>query len=95
MTDSCNAMRGCHKGVFVRLKETPGLQHLLNVGGCSLHIVANGQRHACVIFEEAITLADSVFAFFHRSHKHTKAFVAVQHMADTYEHVFLRRVETR
>jgi hypothetical protein len=46
MSDSCNAMRGAKSGTVVRLK-TGGFPNLIDLGGCSLHHIANVAKHAC------------------------------------------------
>ena len=46
MSDSCNAMRGAKSGTVVRLKNG-GFPNLIELGGCSLHHVANVAKHAC------------------------------------------------
>lgn len=45
-SDNCNVMRGAYSGVLKCLRNYPELKHLVDVGGCTLHIVANAARIA-------------------------------------------------
>ena len=57
MSDSCNAMRGAKSGTVTRLKNEE-FTNLVDLGGCSLHHVANAAKHAC----SAAELGDKVEA---------------------------------
>lgn len=69
---------GAKNGVSKRLRELPGLDHMLDVGGCTLHTLSNANRIATkAIFPEIPDLAEDVFAFFDRSHKRQHEFKQV------------------
>ena len=47
MSDSCCNMCGAKSDVIVRLQNE--VNHLLDVGGCSMHYVRNSVKHACEV----------------------------------------------
>lgn len=66
---------GKRNGVCKRLREEPGLDGMLDMGGCCLHTINNAYRKATQsVFPEIPELADDVFSFFERSEKRRHEF---------------------
>lgn len=86
-------MRGAKSGVIVRLQNE--VNHLLDVGGCSLHYVHNSVKHACEVIDaiELEQLISDVYNFF-RYNDDADYKLATEIMEVEY-HKFLRHVETR
>lgn len=66
MSDSCNVMRGIHKGVVTQLRNKHA-KHVIDIGGCSLHHVSNACEHALkelFMFDEMEELAQDTSTFF-------------------------------
>ena len=63
MTDSPNVMIGQKKGFLTMLRKEGS--HILDVGRCSLHHVANSVKHACNVFGNLVEdFADDVSIYF-------------------------------
>ncbi|PAA70018.1 hypothetical protein BOX15_Mlig023025g5, partial [Macrostomum lignano] len=95
-SDGCSVMVGEHAGVSAILRQTPELEHLLDIGSCTLHIVANAFRKAsdCHL-SEVSDLADDIFACFSRSITRRKEFKALQEQIGMAQLSFKRNVELR
>ena len=58
----------------MKLREVQSLSHLIDVGGCTLHTIANANKHACeTAFATVSELVDDVYAYFNGSLKRTHA----------------------
>lgn len=67
MSDNPSVMRGVHSGVQVRIKKHA--PHLMDIGGCSLHIVHNGVSYAItelLLIEEAEELCQDLHTYWQR-----------------------------
>jgi hypothetical protein len=93
MINSFYYILGQHAGVIKKLRQTAGLDHLVDCGGCSLHTIANANRIACAkYFPQISEFADDIYNFFKRSLKRSHKFHAVP---GSLPHKFKRNVETR
>ena len=66
MSDNASVMRGCYKGAINQIK-TKHAKRLIDIGGCSLHHVANAVEHASkhlFKYEETEDFVQDVSAFF-------------------------------
>lgn len=70
---------GVNKGGILKLlRQSADLENLIDVGGCTLHIVSNGNRHATMSgFPEIPDVCEDVFSFFDKSCKRQVAFQKV------------------
>lgn len=69
---------GAVNGVCKQLREKPGLENLVDLGGCTLHTVNNANRAATKkVFPEIPDLLDDVYSFFEKSHKRRHEFLKV------------------
>ena len=69
---------GVNKGVMKLLRKSAGLENLIDVGGCTLHTVSNGNRHATVsVFPDIPDVCEDVFCFFDKSCKRKVEFQKV------------------
>ena len=60
---------GKRGGVTTLLRQTPGLGHPVDVGGCCLHVVLNGNKHASLEFDEISDFVDDIYSLIKRSPK--------------------------
>lgn len=69
---------GRRKGAIVQLRKVEGLSHLVDVGGCSLHVVSNANKKATEDhFQETIEMVDEIFYLFKYSLKKKNEFKEV------------------
>ena len=95
MTDSPHVMRGKKSGVLARVKQEHA-PNIVDVGGCSLHHVANAVSHATsALGDEVENFALDVFAFFKHRSGLLKDFRGMQTILDLPTHRILRFVSTR
>ena len=95
MTDSPHVMRGKKSGVLTRLKDEHA-PNIVDIGGCSLHHVANAVSHATsALGNDVENFALDVFAFFKHRSGLLEDFRGMQTILDLPNHCILRFVSTR
>jgi len=93
MTDSPAVMVGQKKGFLTLLKKVA--PHVIDIGRCSLHHVANAVKYACETLGRLVEeFADDVFNYFQYTSRWT-SYTQVTSLLELPAHRYLRRVETR
>ena len=95
MSDSPNVMRGHKNGVIVRIKKNFA-PNILDIGGCSLHHIANAVSYATASLGDDIeNVAVDIHSFFKHRSGLCEEFRNMQVLLDLPEHRILRFVSTR
>ena len=95
MTDNLNVMRGQFKGVVTKIKSEHA-NHLVDIGGCSLHQVSNAVKNSLpelYLCNELEEFLQDISTFFKHHVAFCEPFSHIQDIFDIPEHQLLRYCE--